>query len=47
MPSKDAKARKWAKKKKAQWCKTYGRTAKQLENYEKRHGKGSVPAPPN
>ncbi len=45
MPSKVAKANKHTKKKKAAWCKKYGRTAKQIANYEKKYG--SVPAPPS
>ena len=47
MPSKVAKANKHTKKKKAAWCKKYGRTAKQIAAYEKKHGKGAVPAPPS
>jgi len=47
MPSKKAKERKWTKKKKTAWCKTYGRTAVQIKNYKKKHGKDSVPSPPS
>ena len=47
MPAKQAKANKYAKEKKAAWCKKYGRTAKQIAAYERKHGKGSVPAPPS
>ena len=45
MPSKQAKSNKFAKKKKAAWCKKYGRTAQQIANYKKKHG--DVPAPPS
>ena len=47
MPSKKAKERKHYKKKIAKWCKTYGRTHTQIENYRKKHGKDSVPSPPS
>ena len=47
MPSKKAKSRKFAKKKKAAWCKKYGHTAKAIKKYKKKHGKDSVPAPPS
>ena len=46
MPSKKAKERKHYKKKIAKWCKTYGRTHQQIENYRKKHGKDSVPGLP-
>ena len=45
MPSKVAKSNKHTKKKKAAWCKKYGRTAQQIANYKKKHG--DVPAPPS
>ena len=46
MPNKKAKDRKHLKKILSKWLKKYGRTKKQLENYKKKHGKDSVPAPP-
>ena len=36
MPSKKAKSNKFAKKKKAAWCKKYGHTAQQIANYKKK-----------
>ena len=46
MPNKKAKDRKMLKKRINAWCKRYGRTAKQIAKYKKKHGKDSVPAPP-
>ena len=47
MPSRKAKDRKSLKKRKREWCKKYGRTKKQLENYKKKHGADSIPPMPS
>ena len=46
MPNRKAKDRKHLKKELRAWCNRYGRTKKQLENYKKKHGVDSIPAPP-
>jgi len=47
MPNKKAKERKHLRKKLREWCNRYGRTAKQIAKYRKKHGKDSVPAMPS
>ena len=43
---KKSKDRKLIKKRRAEWCKIYGRTPKQLKRYIKKHGKDSIPSMP-
>tara|TARA_Y100000310_G_scaffold313163_1_gene361177 strand:- start:3520 stop:3657 length:138 start_codon:yes stop_codon:yes gene_type:complete len=44
---KKSKDRKQIKKRKAAWCKMYGRTAKQIKKYIKKHGKDKLVPPPS
>ena len=46
MPNKKAKDKKMWKKRLNQWLNKYGRTAKQIKKYKKKHGKDNIPSMP-
>ena len=45
MPNKAAKDRKQVRRKKNEWCKRYGRTAKQIARWIKNHPSQSIESP--
>ena len=45
MPNKEAKHRKQVRRKKNEWCKRYGRTAKQIARWIQNHPSQSIEAP--